>query len=580
MVSVIRHLLILCLMAFIIPFPIILSGQSLDVSGYFRSPVNFPLLLSGTYGEVRINHFHSGIDIRTGGVTGKPVYAAADGYVSRIYVSPWGFGKAIYINHQAGYTTVYGHLDRFAPKIAPYARDEQYSKESFAIDMMAPFRLIPVKQGELIGYSGNSGSSGGPHLHFEIRELTTQDPLDPQDLGIKAQDHIPPQIQGIKIYPKDAQSLINYSNQPIMLQAAIKGREYVVLSKDTVMLSGNIIFGIDAYDYHDSSSMKNGIKSIELWVDGMKVFGQRIGRFPFSDTRYSNSLLDYPQFRKNGQRIIRSYVVPGNKLKVFEGVQNRGMLTFTDRRTHRLQYVVKDVQGNESRLIFYVKSHPPAPGGIRPDESPSPENHFSWNEANRFENDDILFDMPAGALYEDIDFTYSKTPAIDGTITPLHILHNTDIPVHTFCELSIRADQLPEFLQSKALVVRVEKDKKFVSAGGRMEEGYMTTRIREFGAYAVAVDTVAPVVKSMNIFPGKNISKQSTIVFKISDDLSGINSYRGTLNDKWILMEYDPKESSLTYRFDDRISTGRNQFHLMVTDGVGNETEYSAELIR
>jgi len=546
----------------------------------FRSPVDIKIYLSGTYGEIRPNHFHSGIDIRTEGVTGKPVYAAADGYVSRIFVSPWGFGKAIYIYHPAGYTTVYGHLDRFRGEIASYALRQQYAKESFSIDEEVPSGKIPVKKGDMIGYSGNSGSSGGPHLHFEIRDARTQEPLDPLSFGIQVADHQPPQIRWIRIYPYGAASMVNYTINPKSLQATGKGGSYALTEKDTVMVSGDIIFGIEAYDYLDGSSIRCGIKSIELKVDGVHVFGQRIDRYAFADTRYVNAILDYPQNQQNKQRYLRSYITPNNKLDIFNDVLNRGVVNFSDSKAHKVQYIVKDAHGNTSQIAFWVKSHPPASLGARPTVQELPGNLFRWNQENRYENAWLTFTVPANALYEDLDFLYTSAAPVNGSYARVHSLQNEETPLQLRCSLAIRAESLPRSLEGKAVLVKVEKGGKFSSQGGTFRDGFVEGSIREFGSYTISVDTIPPKIKPANIFNNKNVSKQSTIVVTISDDLSGIESYRGTLNGRWILMDYDAKRNRLEYKYDDRIKTGTNQFRLVVTDGVGNREEYNVTLVR
>ncbi|MBE0647071.1 MAG: M23 family metallopeptidase [Bacteroidales bacterium] len=556
------------------------SSQTNYPQTLFRSPVDLTILLSGSYGEIRPNHFHSGIDIRTAGVTGKPVYAASNGYVSRIFVSPWGFGKAIYINHPEGYTTVYGHLDRFGGEIAKYAYEQQYVKESFAIDVTVPTGKIQVRKGEIIGYTGNSGSSGGPHLHFEIRDAGSQEPLDPLSFGIPISDNLPPQITWVKIYPYGQTAMVNFTSNPKSLQATGGNGTYAVSSSDTVMVSGDIIFGIEAYDYHNGSSIRCGVKSIELRVDGVKIFGQHIERYAFADTRYVNAILDYPQNMKNKQRFFKSYIAPGNKLRIFDDVINRGVVNFSDRKAHKIQYVVKDVRGNSSRITFWVKSHPPASAGARPSGEGQPANLFVWDEENSLENSYISFTIPKNSLYENLDFRYESKPPANGSYSRIHVLHDKNTPLHLRCSLSVKAENLPNWLEKRALLVKVEDGGKFVSMGGKFSDGMVTGSIREFGEYTISVDTVPPKIKAVNIYNNKNVSKQGTIVVTISDEFSGIDSYRGTLNGHWILMDFDAKRNRLEYKFDSRIKTGSNKFQLVVTDGVGNRTEYNATLIR
>ena len=267
------------ILLFIFVFSWNANPQSPYPKNYFRSPVDFGIFLSGSFGEVRKNHFHSGIDIRTEGATGKPVRAVADGYVQRINVSPVGFGKALYIVHPNGFTSVYGHLDRFNSKIGAWSRAEQYKQESFALDISLQPGVLPVKKGDIIAYSGNSGSSGGPHLHFEIRDAGTQETINPLLFGLSVKDMVPPKIYSIRIYPFDDNGLVNFADNPCSRDVSGSDGRYFIKSKDTVRVSGNIIFGIEAFDYLNDSELKTGITTIELWVDTIRNFSQTLDRF-------------------------------------------------------------------------------------------------------------------------------------------------------------------------------------------------------------------------------------------------------------------------------------------------------------
>ena len=554
-------------------------AQKTYPKNYFRSPVDYGITLSGSFGEVRKNHFHSGLDIRTGGVTGKPVYAIADGYVQRIFVSPAGFGKALYVVHPNGYTSVYGHLDRFNSRIGKWVKAEQYKKESFEMDITVAPGVLQVKKGEVIAYSGNSGSSGGPHLHFEIRDGGTQEIINPQLFGIPVKDLIPPVIYSVKIFPYGENSLVNYSNRPFSLAVAGSGGKYLVKSQDTVRVTGNIIFGIEAFDFINDNNLRTGITSIELWIDSEKYFSETIERFAFSETRYVNSVIDYPSFIESGKKIQRSYIAPNNKLSIYDMDGSNGLVNFADTRMHKVRYVVKDISGNSSELAFWVKSHPPPPGGRYAKKEPQ-GILFPCKSPNRYSNDDLVFELPDDALYEDLDFICSASAPLNGSYSGVHHLHNEFTPVHTSCDLSIRAGGLPKNLESRSLIVKIEGPGKYSSRGGKFENGFVSTKVREFGDYTVMADTVKPVIRPVNIFSGKKVGTQGSIRMKISDNLSGIKSYRGTLNGKWILMDYDSKNQLLAYVFDDRIQAGKNEFVLIVRDNVGNESVYRASLIK
>ncbi len=548
---------------------------------YFRSPIDFSINLSGSFGEIRQNHFHSGIDIRTEGVEGKPVYAVADGYIARVFVSPWGFGKALYVNHSNGYTSVYGHLKSFSGPVKNWIRDQQYKLESFALDKELTQGLIKVKKGEIIAYSGNSGSSGGPHLHFEIRETKTQETIDPLKFGLMTPDALPPQISCIKIYPLDENSLVNFANKQILMPVTGSNGNFRLTASDTISVSGNIIFGVEARDQPVGKGFKTGVSSIHLFIDGQPVFEQHLERFAFSQTRYVNSLMDYPAYMKNRRKIQRSYIAPNNKLNIYGPVIDRGIQHFSDNKTHEIRYEVKDVFGNTARLKFMVKSHPlPGKGGRPETPSQTGDQLFTWERENVFTRSDIRFTAPVNALYEDLAFEYFSSPSSQGTITRIHHLHDQYTPLHTQCTLSIKVDQLSSSLTGKAVIVELDAKNHKVSKGGEYRDGFITTKIRNFGNYAVAVDTVAPVVRPVNCFPNKKVSNQYNIRIRISDNLSGIKSYRGTLNGNWILMDYDAKKNMLSYSFDERMKKGKNIFKLVVTDAVGNSTRYEAALIR
>ncbi len=553
-------------------------AQSRYPKNYFRSPIDFPITLAGGFADIRKNHYHSGIDIRTGGEEGKPVYAIADGTISRINISSTGFGKAIYITHPNGFTSVYGHLKKLNGAIGNWIREQQYRKESFEIDTPVDHGVLKVKKGDVIAYSGNTGLSEGPHLHFEIRDAATQEIIDPLLFGLSFRDSAPPKIYNVRIYPFDENSMVNFSGNP--LTVAVNGSgDCRLISKDTVKVSGNIYFGIQALDFSNDTGSRDGITSIELFVDTVCYFTQKFERFAFAETRYANSELDYPQVVKNGQRIMRCYIAPNNKLSMYGRNKNNGIVNFMDTKAHRVTFTVKDVFGNTSRLAFWVKSHLAAPGGVKGDRTLK-GTMLACGMINQFSGEGIIFDLPADALYEDLDFIFSSSAAVHGSFSPVYHLQNETFPLHSSCSLSIKADGIPKALLNKALIVKVDASGHFSGKSSKIENNIIKTQLREFGNYAVAVDTTPPVIKPVNAGQNKNVSKQQNLSFRITDNLSGIQSYRGTINGKWILMDFDAKSNLLVYSFDDRIRPGKNNFRLVVKDAVGNETVYQATLTR
>ncbi|MBC7418868.1 MAG: M23 family metallopeptidase, partial [Pedobacter sp.] len=331
----------------------IFSGNTYPLT-YFRQPLAIsPPALAGSFGELRANHFHSGIDFRTNQREGYPVYAVADGYISRLRVQNSGFGQALYVNHPNGYTSVYGHLQRFSPKIAAIVKDLQYQGKTFELDNYPKETLIPVRKGEVIAYSGNRGSSGGPHLHFEIRDSKTEETINPQFFGIVIPDNIPPVIHGIYFYQLNGKIFDEHIPKKAIPLIGSAGN---YSSNSTLNLSGEVGFGIVATDKHNGKSGTNGVYSIQLQVDGKIVFTSALERFAFENSRAINAHIDYPTFLKTKVKIQKSFLEPGNPLQIYSNLVNGGRILFTDGKTHQLKYIVTDATGNESVVKFSVKA--------------------------------------------------------------------------------------------------------------------------------------------------------------------------------------------------------------------------------
>ncbi|MCK4406543.1 MAG: M23 family metallopeptidase [Bacteroidales bacterium] len=546
---------------------------------YFRSPIDFPIKLSGTFGELRTDHFHSGIDIKTNGKQGKFIYAIADGYVSRIKVSPTGFGKAIYITHPNGYVSVYAHLKKYNKKIEKFVRAKQYEHELFAIQIFPKKNEFPVTKGEIIALSGNSGGSDGPHLHFEIRETKTECPVNPLLFGIKVKDYIRPKIKTLKVYPLNKNSRVNDSITPVEYKIAGWGLKHYIENNDTIHVSGEIAFGIQTYDLLNDVNNKNGVYSVKLFVDSMLYYSHNLEKFSFNESRYINSFIDYKEFKLNKKRIQKSFIEPNNRLSIYDSTVNRGRIIFSDSLYHNITYVIEDVKNNSSELSFVVKSNINHNiDSIVQDSSFISQHIFLYNTENRFEQDDIKIYFPENCFYNSFDFVYKESESIEGVFSKVHHIHNEYTPVHRRFNISIRTDSLPEFLRGKAIIVRLNKNDDLRAKGGKWKNGFITAKVREFGRYTVIVDTIAPEIKPLNIHNKKKIYNYKTIKIKIIDELSGIKFYRGTMNDKWILMEYDAKNDLLTYFIDDRMKKGKNHFKLEVKDERDNISVYKAVL--
>jgi len=539
------------------------------------------LALSGTFGELRSNHFHSGIDIKTQGVEGKKLKAIADGVVSRVAVSSGGFGRAIYIDHPNGYTSVFAHCKSFIPEVENWVREQQYLQESFEINLFPEKDQFVFEQGEVVAYSGNTGGSFGPHLHFEIRKTVGQIPVNPLLFGFPVKDFIRPKILRLMVYPFGIFSQLDGTNSPKEFKLAGWGPKYRLESGDTLQLSGEFYFGIETHDRLNDSRNKNGVYEIEVFIDSGEVFHHRMEAFNFSESRYINSLIDYAYYSNNRKRVQKTRIEPNNQLSTYVLAENGGVFRFVDDQLHKVEYIVSDAHGNESVLTFYVQSTAPTfLAALKNGNHVNGALVFSPEMDNSFEDKDIKLEIPKGALYDTLGFTYHVDTAGKGFLSGIHHIHKETTSLHKWGSLSIKPDLLESEIKEKALIVKLGGKDGPESVGGEWDGEYITARFRDFGSYAIAIDSLPPTIKPINVFPGKTITDQSTIKFVIKDELASIANYRATMNDQWILMEWDPKNDLLTYHIDDRTVAGENQLKLVVTDSRNNERVYEVDLIR
>ncbi|MBS1528589.1 MAG: M23 family metallopeptidase, partial [Bacteroidetes bacterium] len=485
---------------------------------FFRYPLDLPPSTAGSFGELRPNHFHSGLDFKTNGRTGYPVHAAYDGYVSRLRVQFGGFGHAIYITHPNGFTTVYGHIERFSPEMEKLIRDTQYKQQSFEVDFkLAPFQL-PVCKDDVIAWSGNAGASEGPHLHFEIRDSETEETINPQLFGLTIPDRVPPTLGTICVYHLGGQPFSEKTQRQFFGITGSAGH-YRLAKPQVINVSGDTGFGITATDMNSTSFNHNGIYSIELMVDGQKVYTFSVERFAFDQTRAINAYIDYPAFLSAHRFIQKCFILPGNKITLYPQAINRGIVNFTDNAIHDVEYIVKDVAGNTATLKIKVKSSPQKTVSRNPDNS----TLFHYDRQNEFGNDKVKVIIPAGNLYDDVYFTYSTLPEKKGTFSEIHRILNRFTPINDSYELWLKPDSSIDQLAAKAVIVNTNGD----CPGGVYQDGYVKAHPHEFGDFFIKLDTVPPVIRPLNIKNGVNMAKMQRIALKIGDNLSGIKNYAG-----------------------------------------------------
>lgn len=530
-----------------------------------RQPFDFPILLSGNFGELRSNHFHSGIDFKTQGVEGKPVHAVKAGYVSRISVSPWGYGNGLYLTHPDGTTTVYGHLQRFSQKIADYVKEQQYAQESFQVNLYPDPGLFPVERGEIIALSGNTGSSGGPHLHFEVRDTETEEVMDPIPyFADRITDTHPPKIQGILVCPMEGKGVVNGQGRKTELKI-VTAKDGSQTLNGTIHAWGEIGLAVKANDYMDNTNNIYGVRDIRLSVDGLVIYQSDLDRFTFDETRFLNTFTDYAEWKKHRSYYVRSYVEPGNRLRFIECL-NRGILVIDETRTYQLTYTLSDAFGNSTRFSFQIKG----------EEQPIPETDtegtepFHWGSDNRFGAKAIRLSIPKGNLYSDLNFNYQVIE--DSTaLAAIHLLHDEPVALHEACSLSLRLQTDTLENKSQYGIVRKQNERLYW-IGGTYRNGWIDGNIKELGTYTIAQDTKAPVITPLNA--DKWIGKRQ-FKFRLSDNLSGVKSYRGEIDGQFALFEMNSR-SVITYTFDkERLTHGKHTLHLSVTDAAGNESAYT-----
>lgn len=520
----------------------------------FVSPFDFPLFLSGNFGELRANHFHGGVDFKTQGVVGKPVRCIADGYISRVTVTPGGYGQAVYITHHNGYTSVYGHLQKFKSEVEKLVEAYQYEHEVFVVDMKFSPEQFPLEQGEIFALAGNEGYSFGPHLHMEIRRTDTGEYIDPLQFYMdKVKDTTAPRATHAMLYPQPGEGVVNGSSQKKVIAFANQ--------QNPAEVWGKIAVGIKAYDYMDGVSNNYGVRSVKLFVDSVEVFRSTMDRFLPDENRMINAWTDYEEYATKSSWFMRSQILPGNTWRMLKANDEGGVVTINEERPYVFRYELEDLYGNRRSYRFIIK------GKQQPIEPLRKGIYYlKWNQGNVVQQPGMELEIPKGMLYDDVDLN-CRVIADSLNISFDYQLHDKPLPLHCRCPLRIAVRYYPVSDVSKYYVVRKHKGKK-ISAGGHFKEGYMHTAIAELGTYSVALDTVAPRIVPLN----KPQWKTGNIQFKINDAETGIKDYKVYIDGEFVLFKFSSKNSKLSCVHPQHIKRGvPHQMEVIITDYCGNK---------
>ena len=537
----------------------------------FQSPLGIPLDLSGSFGELRSNHFHSGLDFKTSGKEGLPVYAAADGYISRIKISTFGYGKAIYITHPNGYTSVYGHLQKANGAIQDYIRKRHYQERSYEIEMYLYPTELPVKKGDIIAYSGNTGGSGGPHLHFEFRDTKSEQIINPMHFGFKKiiKDERKPVIQGVLAYPIDS-TIVNNSQKPINISFSKQADGSYLSVK--VKTNGKVAFGINAYDFCTNGYNKNGLYKVKAYLNGVLQYQYGFDSFAFDESRYINNFIDYERFHEMGQRVQKLFQLNEYPLSVVSGNKKDGIIKVQPNTNYNYKVELYDFHGNKVDLVIPIE-FALQETKIAKTVQKTPY-YIKAKTESIFEKNNVSVYVPENAFYNNF---YMNFDVSNDIVT----LHDDSVPVHKNITLTFNdVVGLTEEQLSKTYIATLDGYKLDYNKTYRKGNSF-SVKTKTLGKYKLAQDTTPPRIYNVNFVEGKKLTDQKTISVSVTDLHSDIDTYNGYLNGKWILMEYDYKTKKLTHNLDDKIYVeGRNDLKIVVTDNLQNSTTFESYFLK
>ena len=527
-------------------------------------PLEIPIILSGTFGELRPNHFHAGIDIKTKGTEGFKVYSIGDGYVSRIQITHGGYGKALYIKHDNGQSSVYAHLKKFSPKIEKIVKEIQYSKESYTFRTYPSQDEIRISEKELIGFSGNTGRSFGPHLHYELRDEFDR-PINPMAFkNYTVSDTISPVVLGLyyKLIPKNSVSGSNSSFNKLKLT---KISDNLFIS-DTLKISGSVGFGVNSFDRMNNTWNKMGLSYIKTNIDGDEIFEMDLNSFSYNEWRHINTFIDYPSYKNKKIKIQKLYIEEFNPLDMYERSLGNGVVE-VNKSNEIYLYSVKlfDFNKNQSEILVPIKWKK---------QNDLSTRKLNFNNMFTVNKDSIYnFKFPSALVsIEKNSFYTDKKIQIFEENNLLHVDRDS-IPLLKGITIKMDVSRYNDSIRNRTYIGRIGENKKSSFVSSKKEENYVIAKVNNLGDFVIKIDSIKPNISVIDISENQWISNRKNLSIKISDNESGVKNYRGTINDKWILLEYNPMKGILTYDFNDNVNRddAKNVLEIKIEDNVGNE---------
>jgi hypothetical protein len=556
----------LCLLSFL-TLVVAPSALSQWQNNTYQAPLDINLTLAGNFGEFRSSHFHTGLDFKTLGITGLNVFCSKAGYIARIKIEPSGFGKSIYVVHPDGTTSVYGHLEAFRNDIDLFCKQNQYNKKSFNVDLFPSPNQFVLKKGERFAYSGDAGGSAGPHLHYELRQTKTQQPINPIQYYLeKIKDTISPTISSIRIYPLSDSSVIEGKNEAYSI-------EYSELTDKAIIASGKIGIGVEYIDFSNESNSKIGAYRSKLFFDNQLIYEQTFDRLSFAESKYVNAVIDYKYYQESQRKIARLFVLPNGKVITQHNVINKGMINISDTSSHSVRIEIYDDHLNKNQAEFTIKG-----AKYHLISKQSTTNEINWDKYFYIKEDGFSISITKKTLFENASFRYNRIKNDNFRLSPVYEIINPSIPIYSYFKLSIKPAVNPPALSEKLLLLHIDDNGNVIRASGSYTKGEVSAWVRNFGKYTIGVDTIPPsIIPVFEDNPDPDFSKWRFITFILKDDLSGVDYYKATIDGKWQLFEFDAKTNAIIHDFSySNIPTGqKHSISLEVADKKGNISKYS-----